>query len=1072
MKAVDFFFAAGETTFVVGKSGSGKSTIGQILAKFYSIQQGVVTIDDNYIQRIDDKWVRENILLVEQQSILFSGTIQDNIAMGRFDVSKDLTDQEFQLVVQASEFAKIRSAIEELPQKFKTEVGSKGTSLSGGQRQRVALARAWLKNPPILILDESTSALDYTNRTAVIESIREWRKGKTTIVITHDISQILPHDFVYVMKYGAVVQEGYRKSLDTMEGSQFHDFHVVEEENDGIDALESDRQWVKPPPKAPITASLVESSQKKSVTEPLAQSTMDSDLILDDLIDLYVNDSSNHNNLKLSTLFSQGIAPANCPRSIKLPPIAAPFWKVMPSARSSDWMSIYSETSTGGLTDSEDEEYPRSRSLNFPRALGNKAIHNIGHQIRRFSRIHHLGPLDKLLPRKPEEDIEMGPVSKSRKRRKRKRESRVTAASNMRNIIVTIWPRFKVMHRVFLVAAVLATIIFSISTPMSAFVFSKLMATLSTPQNRKQKAMTYSLLVLAISIVDGTALFVSSYLFQCCGQFWVNNIRIESLGLILAQPRQFFDQEQNEASRLAECLDQHAEEMQYILGRFLSYLLIVATMPSVAILWSIVTCWKLTLVLLSCSPFMYAIINTMQRVTGVVDKKCADTAQNAGSVFTETFTSIKTVRSLSLESHFEKKHRKATNAILKAGVQRAIFGGIAFGLSESALSYLTPLLFFYGSILLASYEFTLVDILRVITLLLSSVSNTTMILSAIRQMSVAREAAGRLLRLAVLPSKCHEHEGTVRICGVGDIVLHNVNFSYPTRPDIPVIKSFNLTIPVGQCVALVGLSGSGKSTIAHLLLNLYSTHSETPSLLSPSDLSADITFSGRSIKRIHTPTLRSLISIVTQTPTILPATVADNIAYGLHKSSPLNKRSNIKAAAIAAGIHSFITSLPQGYDTLIGEGGSGLSGGQAQRIAIARAIIRRPNVLIFDEATSALDAESTALIRDTIRKLLEHDRATMQETDVRRGSVSGRLTVIIITHNRDMMKVADWICMLDRGRVVEKGSYEELVRNRGSFASMVRGKAWKEDEREKRRQSVMAMKRASGVVFADGDRYR
>lgn len=162
---------------------------------------------------------------------------------------------------------------------------------------------------------------------------------------------------------------------------------------------------------------------------------------------------------------------------------------------------------------------------------------------------------------------------------------------------------------------------------------------------------------------------------------------------------------------------------------------------------------------------------------------------------------------------------------------------------------------------------------------------------------------------------------------------------------------------------------------------------------------------------LHIPTLRSLISIVSQQPTIFPGTIHENICYGLDGGSPLNFIHNVRAAAQAAGIDEFISSLPQGYRTVIGDGGVGLSGGQTQRLVIARALVRRPQVLVLDEATSALDSASADVIRRTVQQL-----------------VATRLTVIIITHAREMMEIADNIVVLEQGIVVETGPYKALYR--------------------------------------------
>jgi ATP-binding cassette subfamily B (MDR/TAP) protein 1 len=173
-----------------------------------------------------------------------------------------------------------------------------------------------------------------------------------------------------------------------------------------------------------------------------------------------------------------------------------------------------------------------------------------------------------------------------------------------------------------------------------------------------------------------------------------------------------------------------------------------------------------------------------------------------------------------------------------------------------------------------------------------------------------------------------------------------------------ILKHISLKIPAGACVALVGTSGSGKSTIASILLKLYQTNASIPD---PS--SYDVTLSDRSLHHTSTTTLRDLISIVSQTPTLFPTTISGNIVYGLRANDPQNTAANARTAAISAGIRDFVSSLPDGYDTLIGDGGTGLFGGQSQRIVIARALARNPDVLIMDEATSSLDIESASVIR-------------------------------------------------------------------------------------------------------------
>lgn len=301
-------------------------------------------------------------------------------------------------------------------------------------------------------------------------------------------------------------------------------------------------------------------------------------------------------------------------------------------------------------------------------------------------------------------------------------------------------------------------------------------------------------------------------------------------------------------------------------------------------------------------------------------------------------------------------------------------------------------------------------------MLLFSIANANAVVAFIPQISSSRDTASRLLRLANLPEGAsHEHSGTARIQNVGSINFINLDFTYPSRPENPVLRNFNLNIPANICTAIVGQSGSGKSTIASLLLGFYPpkpSKSARPS----------VTLGGRDIRQLHIPSLRSLIAVVPQQPTLFAASIQANLSYGLDPSSPLSSMMNLRAATRAAGIDEYIDSLPQGYSTLVGDGGMGLSGGQAQRLVIARALVRRPKILILDEATSALDAESAEIVKQSVKKLVKNGQG---------------ITVIIITHAFEMMQLAENVVVLEHGRVVEEGRYHTLAEHAGALRTML-----------------------------------
>ncbi|XP_027103872.2 ABC transporter B family member 28-like isoform X2 [Coffea arabica] len=243
------------------------------------------------------------------------------------------------------------------------------------------------------------------------------------------------------------------------------------------------------------------------------------------------------------------------------------------------------------------------------------------------------------------------------------------------------------------------------------------------------------------------------------------------------------------------------------------------------------------------------------------------------------------------------------------------------------------------------------------------------------------------------------------LAGSGDICLEDVHFSYPLRPDVEVLNGLNLCLRHGTVTALVGSSGAGKSTIVQLLARFYE----------PSR--GRITVAGEDLRTFDKREWARVISIVNQEPVLFSVSVGENIAYGL-PDDYVSKDDVIKAAK-AANAHDFIISLPQGYDTLVGERGGLLSGGQRQRIAIARALLKNAPVLILDEATSALDTVSERLVQSALNRLMK-----------------GR-TTLVIAHRLSTVQNANQIALCSNGKIAELGTHSELLSRRGQYASLV-----------------------------------
>lgn len=267
----------------------------------------------------------------------------------------------------------------------------------------------------------------------------------------------------------------------------------------------------------------------------------------------------------------------------------------------------------------------------------------------------------------------------------------------------------------------------------------------------------------------------------------------------------------------------------------------------------------------------------------------------------------------------------------------------------------------------------------------------------------AMASTNRVMKLLDTPIAIHTGDMSLPVGSVrGEVELRNITFAYNGRT--PVIENLSLRIPAGKTIAIVGSTGSGKSTLVKLLLRLYEVHSGT------------ITLDGIELRDLRLKDLRSCIGLVSQDVFLFHGTVAENIAYGSSDAAP----AEVMNAAKVAEAHDFVMQLPQGYETIVGERGQKLSGGQRQRIAIARAVLKNPPILILDEATSAVDNETEAAIQRSL------ERITVNRT------------TIAIAHRLSTVRNADCIYVMEHGKLVEWGRHEQLLEQQGIYSSLWR----------------------------------
>ncbi|KAI3900112.1 hypothetical protein MKW98_001012 [Papaver atlanticum] len=515
-----------------------------------------------------------------------------------------------------------------------------------------------------------------------------------------------------------------------------------------------------------------------------------------------------------------------------------------------------------------------------------------------------------------------------------------------------------------------------------------------------------SLQFVYLGLGSGLAAFIQVACWMITGERQAVRIRGLYLTTILRQEIAFFDKE----TTRGEVIGSMSGDIILIQGaigeKAGEFFELISTVLAGFII-AFVKGWLLTLVMLStvpvlaiCAMFMFILMRKQ------ASRAQADYLQ-AGIVVDETISSIRTVASFTGENQAIFNYNKSLTKVYKSGVQEGVVAGLGLG-SFSCILYSTyGLATWFGARMIIQKDYTGGDVINVIVAILTGfmpMANLSLCLGAF--------AAGQAAAFKVFKTIHRKPEidaddttsGRVLDDIRGDIEFRDVCFSYPTRPDEKIFNGFSLCIPSGKTYALVGQSGSGKSTVISLLERFYD----------PQD--GEILIDGINLKEFQLLWVRGKIGLVSQEPVLFTSSIKDNISYGKENAT----LEEIRVATELANAAQFIQNLPQGLDTLVGENGTQLSGGQKQRIAIARAILKDPRILLLDEATSALDTESERIVQEALDKVMV-DRTT-----------------VIVAHRLSTVKNADTIVVIHQGNIVEKGSHLELLNDPdGAYCQLI-----------------------------------
>ncbi|KAL5228373.1 hypothetical protein ABZP36_016638 [Zizania latifolia] len=513
-------------------------------------------------------------------------------------------------------------------------------------------------------------------------------------------------------------------------------------------------------------------------------------------------------------------------------------------------------------------------------------------------------------------------------------------------------------------------------------------------------------LLVVLCLISGVFSGVRSCCFGVANMILVKRMREMLFDSILSQDIAFFDEET--VGDLTSRLGSDCQQVSRVIGNDLNLIARNLLQGVGALIYLLVLSWPLGM----CTMLICATLSTIMLVHGRYQKMAAKFAQeftaSANNVAQEVITLVRTVRVYGTEKQEFKRYAKWLDKLYDVSFRQTMaYGG--WSLSLNYLYHSTQVIaVLIGGISIMSGKLTAEQLTKFILYAEWLILSTWWIgdnWSSLMQSVGASEKVFRLMDL--LPSRQLSSKGLRLQKLEGRIQYADVAFSYPSRPTVPILGKLNLTLHPNEVVAIVGLSGSGKSTVVNLLLRVYE----------PTDgriLVDDVPLSELDIRWF-----RERIGFVGQEPRLFRMDISSNIKYGCPREV---SHEEVEWAAKQAYAHDFIMSLPDGYNTIVDD--ALLSGGQKQRVAIARALLRGPAILVLDEATSALDAESEHYVKSVITKFSTDPKA--------------RRTVIIIAHRLSTIQAADRIIVMESGNIVEDGKHSELIKLDGLYSRLAR----------------------------------
>ncbi|KAL6199311.1 hypothetical protein ACLB2K_029095 [Fragaria x ananassa] len=896
LQGLNLKILAGKSVGLVGGSGSGKSTIISLIERFYDPVEGEILLDGHAIRRLQPKWLRSQMGLVNQEPVLFATSIRENILFGKEGASMEE-------ITNAAKAANAHDFIVKLPDGYETQAGQFGFQLSGGQKQRIAIARALLRDPKILLLDEATSALDAQSERLVQEAIDQASKGRTTVIIAHRLSTIRTANLIVVLQAGKVIESGSHNELMRKNGEQGGEYFKM--------------------------VQLQQMAAQKEAPED-----------------------------------SQSYEKPRGRRSVAPSPI---------SARSSahNTPAIYSFSGTG-----------MSISMGTPMSIGTPRS-NMGTP---YSFSVQYDPDDGSY----DDDL---------------KNSTYPPPSQWRLLKMNApeWGQA--------LLGCLGAIGSGAVQPINAYCVGSLISIyfLQDKSEIKSQSRVLSFVFIGIGVFNFFTNLIQHYNFAIMGEKLTTRVREQLLEKLLTFEIGWFDDDENTSAAICARLATEVNMVRSLVGDRMSLLVQAVFGAAFAYTVGLVLTWRLSLVMIAVQPLVIGSFYARSILMKSMGEKARKAQKEGSQLASEAVINHRTITAFSSQKKIMGLFGATLAGPKKESIKQSYVSGAGLFSSQFFNTAASALAYWYGGRLLVQGLITSKELFQAFLILLFTayiIAEAGSMTSDISKGASAIQAVFAILdrKTEIDPDNRWGLEIKRRI--KGRVEFKNVFFAYPTRPEQMILKGLSLRIDAGKTVALVGQSGSGKSTIIGLIERFYDP------------MQGSVFVDDQDIKNYNLRMLRAHVALVSQEPTLFAGTIRENIAYGKENS----KESEIKRAAVLANAHEFISGMNDGYNTYCGERGVQLSGGQKQRIALARAILKNPSILLLDEATSALDSVSENAVQEALEKMMVNR------------------TCIVIAHRLSTIQKANSIAVIKNGKVEEQGSHNDLIslRRNGAYYSLIK----------------------------------